>query len=73
MAHMLWWFMNTLGVNLGILFAFWLKDNKGLDFDNYVEKYKNDDYFRNEVNNQEEINEYREVRKNEKSQNGSDD
>ena len=53
-------------VNLGILFAFWLKDTKGLDFDSYVEKYKNDDYFRNEVNNQEEINEYREV-KNEQS------
>lgn len=59
---MLWWFMNTLGINLGILFAFWLKDTKGLDFDSYVEKYKNDDYFRNEVNNQEEINEYREVK-----------
>lgn len=48
-------------VNLGILFAFWLKDNKGLDYDSYVEKYKTNISFRNEVNNQEDINEYREV------------
>ena len=53
-------------VNLGILFAFWLKDNKGLDYDSYVEKYKTNISFRNEVNNQEDINEYREV-KNEQS------
>jgi hypothetical protein len=48
-------------VILGILFAFWLKDNKNLDFDSYVERYKNDKLFRDEVNNQEDVNEYREV------------
>ena len=55
---MLWWFMNTLGINLGILFAFWLKDSKSLDFDSYVEKYKNDKLFRSEVNNQDDVNKY---------------
>jgi hypothetical protein len=53
--------MDTLGINLGILFAFWLKDTKCLDFDSYVEKYKNDITFKDEVNSQEDINEYQEL------------
>lgn len=48
-------------VDLGMLFAYWLKDNKALDFDSYVERYKNDKVFMNEVNNQKEINEYNEM------------
>jgi len=52
-----------LEVNLGVLFAFWLKDNKDLDFDSYVEEYKNNVFFRNEVNNQEEVNEYKEIKR----------
>jgi hypothetical protein len=50
-----------MNVNLGVLFAFWLKDNRGLDYDSYVEKYKTNISFRDEVNNQENVNEYREV------------
>ena len=49
-------------LNLGILFAFWLKDDKGLDFDSYVEKYKNNKIFRDDVNSQENINKYKEVK-----------
>ena len=49
-------------IDLGILFAFWLKDHKSLTFDDYVAKYKNDDIFRKDVNNQEDINEYKEIK-----------
>lgn len=55
--------MSKNKVVLGILFAYWLKDNKGLDFDSYVERYKIDKVFMDEVNNQEEINEYNELKK----------
>lgn len=57
--------MSKNKVDLGMLFAYWLKDNKGLDFDSYVERYKIDKVFMNEVNNQKEINEYNELKKGE--------
>lgn len=53
----------NMKIDLGILFAFWLKDSKSLDFDSYVEKYKNDITFRDEVNNQDDVNEYVKVGK----------
>lgn len=49
-------------INLGILFAFWLKNNRFLSYDEYVEQYKTNKTFRDEVNSQEDINEYREVK-----------
>lgn len=56
----------NMKVDLGMLFAYWLKDNKALDFDSYVERYKSDKVFMNEVNNQKEINEYNELKKEKK-------
>jgi hypothetical protein len=48
-----------MNVNLGMLFAYWLKNNRGMSYDDYVDRYKTDKQFQSEVNKQEDINEYK--------------
>ena len=39
-------------VDLGTLFNFYISNTHDMDFDSYVDKYKNDEDFREKVNNE---------------------
>ena len=47
-------------LDYGMLFAYWLSDNKGCNFDEYVEKYINDKSFEKEINRIDCIINYKE-------------
>jgi hypothetical protein len=55
--------MNDEKLDLGLLFAKWLINNRGVDFDTYVELYSNNLAVKQEIDRQTELVDYAERKK----------
>lgn len=55
--------INDEELNLALLFAKWLINNRGVDFDTYVELYSNNLAAKQEIDRQTEMVEYAERKK----------
>lgn len=55
--------MNDGELNLALLFSKWLINNRGVDFDTYVELYSNNLAAKQEIDRQTDIVKYHEIKK----------